>query len=98
MLWNNSNGFYSDPTAFIFSLRRNGTINNVQLRSGGTANDPTGEYSIRIVSSWGANLVMVMIYIFVINHLLQLTVIQIYVIHMTAQPVALMVQPALNRT
>ena len=55
LLWNNSNGFYSDPTAFIFSLRRNGTINNVQLRSGGTANDPTGEYSIRIVSSWGAN-------------------------------------------
>jgi hypothetical protein len=49
---NRSNGWYTDPTAFIFSLRRNGTINNVQLRSGGTANDASAQYAIYISSSY----------------------------------------------
>jgi hypothetical protein len=45
---NRSIGFYADPKAFIFSLRRNGTINNVKLRSGGTPNDPSGKYAVYI--------------------------------------------------
>jgi hypothetical protein len=36
---NKSTGWYKDPTAYMFSLRRNGTSNNVQLRSSGTSND-----------------------------------------------------------
>ena len=48
---NRSNGWYTDPTAFIFSLRRNGTISNVQLRSGGSS-DPSAQYALSISSSY----------------------------------------------
>ena len=48
---NISSGWQSDPTAFIFSLRRNGTINNVQLRVG-SAYDTKATYSIWIGSSY----------------------------------------------
>ena len=51
---NKSSGYYKDPTAYMFSLRRNGTSNNVQLRSGGTSNDPSGQYALYIYSSYGA--------------------------------------------
>jgi hypothetical protein len=51
---NKSTGWYTDPTAYIFSLRRNGTINNIQLRSGGTSNDPSGQYAVYIYPIYGA--------------------------------------------
>jgi hypothetical protein len=51
---NKSIGVYTDPTAFIFSLRRNGTINNIQLRSGGTSYDPTAHYALSVSSGFGA--------------------------------------------
>ena len=49
---NKSSGYYKDPTAYMFSLRRNGTSNNVQLRSGGTSNDPSGQYALYISTSY----------------------------------------------
>jgi hypothetical protein len=51
---NKSSGYYKDPTAYMFSLRRNGTSNNVQLRSVGTSNDPSAQYALYIYSIYGA--------------------------------------------
>jgi hypothetical protein len=50
---NKSTGYHSDPTAYIFSLRRNGTSNNVKLRSVGTSGDPNAEYALRIETNYG---------------------------------------------
>jgi hypothetical protein len=50
---NKTTGWYKDPTAYIFSLRRNGTSNNVQLRSGGTSGDPSAQYALYIIQSYG---------------------------------------------
>ena len=50
---NKTNGYYTDPRAYIFSLRRNGTSNNVQLRSGGTSGDPSAQYALYIIQSYG---------------------------------------------
>ena len=50
--WNITNGYQSDFHSFIFSVRRNGTFNNVLLRSGGTY-DQSSEYSIWSGASYG---------------------------------------------
>ena len=44
---NKTRGWYKDPTAYIFSLRRNGTSNNVKLRSSGT-HDISAQYALYI--------------------------------------------------
>jgi hypothetical protein len=44
---NKTTGWYADPTAFIFSLRQNGTNNNVKLRSSGT-HDISAQYALYI--------------------------------------------------
>jgi hypothetical protein len=49
---NASTGYHADPTAFLFSLRRNGTINNLKLRSGGTSGDPTAKFSLYVYPSY----------------------------------------------
>jgi hypothetical protein len=50
---NKTRGWYKDPTAYIFSLRRNGTSNNVQLRSGGQSQDQPGAYALFIDTRFG---------------------------------------------
>jgi hypothetical protein len=48
-----SNAWVTDPNAFLYRLRINGTMNFNILRSGGTSNDPTAKYSFHTGQAYG---------------------------------------------